>query len=90
MFGYGPGGWWDGIMHAFWSIGSFFVGALFFLVWLAIIVLFVRFLLIGTRAAKVYLKNNGHHDGVLPARPAGAPAAAAAPTRPTPRPRKTS
>ena len=55
--------------------------------------LFVRFLLIATRAAKVYLRNNGHHDGVLPSRVraaprAPAPAATAPPaTKPAPRPR---
>jgi hypothetical protein len=96
MFGYGPGGWWDNITHVLWGIGSFFIGVIFFLIWLAVIVLFVRFLLIGTRAAKTYLRNNGEHDGVLPQR-VTAPAApatttAAAPattttTRPAPRPR---
>ena len=85
MFGYGPGGWWDTISHVLWGIGSFFVGAFFFLIWLAVIVLFVRFLLIGTRAAKTYLRNNGVHDGVMPARTAAAPAAAPATTKPAPR-----
>ena len=94
MFGYGPGGWWENITHVLWGIGSFFVGAFFFLVWLAVIVLFVRFLLIGTRAAKTYLRNNGVHDGVLPQRPAtpaAAPATTVSPaapaTKPAPRPR---
>ncbi len=73
-------------------LGSVLVGSILFLIWLALIVLVVRFLLIGTRAAKVYLRNNGHHDGVLPMRGAApaAPAAAAPTTKPAPRPRKTS
>ena len=79
MFGWGPGGgWFDGIAHVLWGIGSFFVGLIFFVIWLAIIVLLVRFLLIGTRAAKAYLRSQGQHDGVLPQRTV-APAAAAAP-----------
>ncbi|MEO8262787.1 MAG: hypothetical protein ABI566_09475 [Pseudolysinimonas sp.] len=62
-------------------LGSVLVGSILFLIWLAFIVLVVRFLLIGTRAAKLYLRNNGHPDGVLPMRAAApAPPAAAAPT----------
>lgn len=79
MFGWGPGGWWDHITGVLWGIGSFFVGLVVFLVWLAIIILFVRFLLIATRAAKVYLRSHGEHDGVLPQR-AAAPAPAATTT----------
>ena len=48
------------------TVASWFAGLLIFLIWLAVLVVFVRFLLIGTRAAKVYLRNNGVHDGVLP------------------------
>ena len=76
MFGWGP-------WHFFeiWGVAASSVAGFFlFLIWLAVIVLFVRFLLIGTRAAKVYLRNNGAHDGILPNRPAArvAPAAPAA------------
>lgn len=78
MFGWGPGNWWDGIGHVFYAISTFLVGAILFLIWLAIIILLVRFLLIGTRAAKTYLRSQGVHDGVLPAR-AAAPATTAAP-----------
>jgi hypothetical protein len=89
MFGWGMHG---GFFELMARLGSILVGSILFLIWLAVIVLFVRFPLIATRAAKVYLKNNGHHDGVLPARAATPPAAAAAPaatTKPAPRPRKT-
>ena len=84
MFGWGPG-------HFFeiWGvIASWVAGFFLFLIWLAVIVLFVRFLLIATRAAKVYLRNNGAHDGLLPNRPAGpaAPASSTA-TKPAPAPR---
>lgn len=82
MFGWGPGGWWDHIAGVLWGIGSFFVGLIFFLIWLAIILLLVRFLLIGTRAAKTYLRSQGQHDGVLPQR-AAAPAAPVTPAATT-------
>lgn len=93
MWGWGPGNGWN-FFEIWGAVASWVAGFFLFLIWLAVVVLFVRFLLIATRAAKVYLRNNGAHDGVLPARPA-APAspAAAAPTtatRPAPRtpPRK--
>jgi hypothetical protein len=79
------------------TVASWFAGLVLFLIWLAIVVLFVRFLLIGTRAAKVYLRSNGVHDGVLPrgiAMPAtgdgasSAPATTASPKPRTPRPPK--
>lgn len=101
MFGYGPGGW--DYFEIMGRIGSILVGSILFLVWLAVLVLLVRFLLIGTRAAKLYLRSNGHHDGLFGPRPtppaapapaATAPAATTAPrtatppaTRPAPRPR---
>jgi hypothetical protein len=76
------------------TVATWFTGLIVFLIWLAVIVLFVRFLLIATRAAKVYLRNNGEHDGVLPrgvalpgATAPAAPAAPASTTRPAPRPR---
>jgi len=88
----GPGGWFGHIAEVLWGIGSFFVGLIFFVVWVAIIVLLVRFLLIGTRAAKAYLRSQGLHDGVLQQRAAApvAPVAPAAPatttvTKPAPR-----
>ena len=83
MWGWGPG-------HFFeiWGmVASWVAGFFLFLIWLAVVILFVRFLLIATRAAKVYLRNNGAHDGILPNRPVApaAPAAPAATTRPAPR-----
>lgn len=76
------------------TIATWITGLILFLIWLAVVLLFVRFLLIATRAAKVYLRNNGEHDGVLPrgATLPGptAPSASAAPAstaRPAPRPR---
>ena len=39
----------------FWQIGSFLFGLVFFLAVVAIAVLLVRFLWVGTKAAKVYL-----------------------------------
>lgn len=85
MWGWGPGGW--NFFEVWGAVASWIAGFFLFLIWLAVVVLFVRFLLIATRAAKVYLRNNGAHDGVLPNRPAGpvAPAAAPASTRPAPR-----
>lgn len=85
MFGWGPGGW--NFFEIWGVIASWVAGFFLFLIWLAVIILFVRFLLIATRAAKVYLRNNGAHDGLLPNRPAApvAPAAPAATTRPAPR-----
>lgn len=78
MWGYGdgrPDGLFGVLMGIGWSITAF-IG---FLIWLAIIVLLVRFLLIGTRAAKLYLTQNGKDPGVFPKRPTppGAPPAAA-------------
>jgi hypothetical protein len=72
------------------TIASWVTGFVLFLVWLAVVILFVRFLLIATRAAKVYLRNNGQHDGLLPSRAAApaspvAPAAATPATKPAPR-----
>ena len=79
MWGYGddhgPGGIFGVLLGIGWSITAF-IG---FLIWVAILVLLVRFLLIGTRAAKLYLTQNGQDAGVFPKRPTppGAPAAAA-------------
>jgi len=89
MFGWGPH--WDfyGVLA---TIASWITGFILFLVWLAVIILFVRFLIIATRAAKLYLRTNGQHDGLLPHRPAAPPTAAAPAatppaTKPAPRPR---
>jgi hypothetical protein len=79
-WGNGPG-WFGHIGEVLMAIGSFFFGVIVFLIWLAIIVLLVRFLLIATRAAKVYLRSQGEHDGVLPQR-TGAGVAPAAPAAP--------
>lgn len=76
------------------TLATWATGFVVFLIWLGVIVLFVRFLIIATRAAKVYLRLNGQHDGILPrgvtlpsaAAPA-APAAPASTTKPAPRPR---
>jgi hypothetical protein len=81
-WGNGPG-WFHQIGEVLMAIGSFFVGVIVFLIWLAVLVLVVRFLLIATRAAKVYLRKNGEHDGVLPQR-MGAGVAPAAPAAPAP------
>ena len=88
MWGYGdgrPDGLFGVLLGIGWSITAFIA----FLIWVAILVLLVRFLLIGTRAAKLYLTQNGHDAGVFPKRPTppGAPAAAprtttAAPAKP--------
>lgn len=77
--------WWDGgPFHILSAIASWVTGFVLFLIWLAVLLLFVRFLLIATRAAKVYLRSQGEHDGLLP-RPAPAPA----PTAPAAAPRTT-
>lgn len=76
------------------TLATWVTGLILFLIWLAVIVLFVRFLIIATRAAKVYLRLNGQHDGILPkgvnlpgTTAAPAPAAPASTTKPAPRPR---
>ncbi|NQX36835.1 hypothetical protein [Herbiconiux sp. VKM Ac-2851] len=57
---YGPGG---GVLtvllHVIGSVFSLVAGAIAFLLVLALIVLLVRFLWFGTRAAQVYLAKNG-------------------------------
>lgn len=80
--GHGPGGVFGVLLGIGWSITAF-IG---FLIWVAILVLLVRFLLIGTRAAKLYLTQNGKDAGVFPKRPTppGAPAAAAKTTTAAP------
>jgi hypothetical protein len=78
MWGYGdgrPDGLFGVLLGIGWSITAFIA----FLIWVAILVLLVRFLLIGTRAAKLYLTQNGHDAGVFPKRPVAPTAPAAAP-----------
>ncbi len=78
MFGYGdgrPDGIWGVLMGIGWGITAFIA----FLIWLSIIVLLVRFLLIATRAAKLYLSRNGQDAGVFPKRPVPPTAPSAAP-----------
>jgi hypothetical protein len=92
--GHGPGGIFGVLIGIGWGITAF-VG---FLLWVGILILLVRFLLIGTRAAKLYLTQNGHESGVFAKRPTppAPPAPAAAPrtttapaaTKPVPKPRK--
>jgi len=72
--GHGPGGLWGVLMGIGWSITAFVA----FLIWVGILILLVRFLLIGTRAAKLYLSQNGHDAGLFPKRPVP-PAPAATP-----------
>ena len=81
---FGNGGWdYFGVMS---MISGWVIGFIFFLIWLAVVLLFVRFLLIGTRAAKSYLRSRGEHDGLLPRNNApAAPAAPAATTTAAPR-----
>lgn len=75
------------------TIASWFAGLIIFLIWLAVLVLVVRFLIIATRAAKVYLRNHGEYDGVLPRGISipgvtrTAPPAPAAPAAPASKPR---
>lgn len=102
MWGYGDGRP-DGVFGVLLGIGWSITAFIAFLIWVAILVLLVRFLLIGTRAAKLYLTQNGHDAGVFPRRPTPptAPAstartttapvakpATAPATKPTPKPRK--
>jgi len=82
MFGYDdgrPDGVWGVLLGIGWSVTAF-VG---FLIWLAIVVLLVRFLLIATRAAKLYLSQNGQDAGLFPKRPVPPTAPAAAAPRTT-------
>ena len=96
MWGYDgrPDGVWGILMGIGWSITAFIA----FLIWLAIIVLLVRFLVIATRAAKLYLSQNGQDAGLFPKRPVPPTTPAAAPrttttatkpvTKPAPKPPK--
>ena len=88
MFGYDdgrPDGVWGVLLGIGWSVTAF-IG---FLIWLAIVVLLVRFLLIATRAAKLYLSQNGQDAGLLPKRPVPPTAPKPMPaTKPAPKPPK--
>ena len=50
--------------HWFWSIGSFIFGVLLFVAVIGLIVLLVRYLLVATKAAKIYVKA---HESSAPA-----------------------
>ena len=78
---YGPGG---GVLtvllHVVGSVFSLVAGAIAFLLVLALIVLLVRFLWFGTRAAQVYLAKNGESPRFTwPVTRIGGPEAPAAP-----------
>lgn len=78
---YGPGG---GVLtvllHVVGSVFSLVAGAIAFLLVLALIVLLVRFLWFGTRAAQVYLAKNGESPRFTwPVTRIGEPEAPAAP-----------
>jgi hypothetical protein len=85
MFGPGPGwGLWHSLQTIFASLGGF----LLLLILLAVTVLLVRFLLVGTRAAEIYVAKNRPAD---PGTAAATPAAPVEPVSPvvgpeTPRP----
>ena len=85
--GHGPGGLFGVLLGIGWGITAF-IG---FLIWVAIVILLVRFLVIGTRAAKLYLSQNGQEAGLFPKRPVPPtpPAAAAAPRTTTTAPTTT-
>ena len=94
---YGPGhGWGFGL---FWQIGAFIGGLLLTVALIALAILLVRYLLVATRAAQLYVDARSG-PGTAPAAteppPATPPAPAAAPapttpapaaTKPAPRPR---
>jgi hypothetical protein len=86
--GFGFGGFWHVIAAIFFGVGQF----LALLVFLGVLFLFVRFLIVGTRAAHVYIAKNAPAAPPAAAAPAAArpattaarPApAATAPTAPT-------
>ena len=63
----------------FWQIGSFFFGLLLFAAVVIVTVLLVRFLWVGTKAAKLYLASQQSPAPVAPApvtKPAKTPPAA--------------
>lgn len=82
MFGYDDGRP-DGVWGVLMGIGLSVTAFIGFLIWLAIVVLLVRFLLIATRAATLYLSQNGQDAGLLPKRPVPPTAPAAAAPRTT-------
>jgi hypothetical protein len=102
MMGFPDGRGPDGILGVLLGIGWSITAFIGFLIWVAVVILLVRFLLIGTRAAKLYLTQNGQDDGVFPKRPTPPVAPATTPrttatptakaatpaTKPVPKPRK--
>jgi hypothetical protein len=75
----------DGLLGVLLGIGWSITGFIAFLIWIGVLILLVRFLLIGTRAAKLYLSQNGQDSGLFPRRPEppATPAPAAAPSTTT-------
>ena len=67
----------------FWTIGSFVFGLIFFAAVVGLVVLLVRYLLVATKAAKIYVKA---HGAVAPAatEPPATVKARAAKTPPAP------
>lgn len=79
MFGFGYGHR-DGIWALLMGIGWTITGFIAFLIWVGILILLVRFLVIGTRAAKLYLSQNGQESRMFAKRPEPpAPSATPAP-----------
>ena len=97
--GYGGWGLWHALQSAFMAIGGF----LLLIIFLGLVAVLVRFLLVATRAAELYVAQNRLEptapDAVgraaapvapapaEPVGPVGAPEAPAAPPKPAPRPR---
>ena len=92
-WGHGFGGFWNVILGIFWGVGQL----LALLIFVGVLFLLVRFLLVATRAAHLYIARNGPPAATVaetapPTRPAPAtrPAAATtartAPTKRTPKP----
>ena len=74
---YGPGYGFNPMGHVFGMLAAGFAGFVAFLIAAAVLVLLVRFLIIGTRAAQLYIANNS------PAKDAPTPPTPAAPPAPT-------
>jgi predicted lipid-binding transport protein (Tim44 family) len=82
---YGPGYGFNPMGHVFGMLAAGFAGFVAFLIVAAVLVLLVRFLIIGTRAAQLYIANNSPAKDapIVQAPPAPpVPPAPAAPTAP--------
>jgi hypothetical protein len=74
---YGPGFGFNPMGHVFGMLAAGFAGFVAFLIIAALLVLLVRFLIIGTRAAQLYIANNSPvKDAPAPPAPPAPPAAA--------------